>query len=88
MKKMRLPAVVLALGLVVGACGGDSYDRGDAIDELVDGGLTREQAECVVDRAEDTFGIEKLSSDDEPTDEEQRQIGEIVTQCLGVESES
>jgi hypothetical protein len=83
MRKTGTIAAMATLGLMLGACSsGGGYSRSEAIDELKEGGMTQQQAECIVDKAEDTFGINKLKSDDEPTAEEQQQIIEITTECM------
>ncbi len=67
--------------LAISACG-SSYDRDEAVDDLVnDAGLERPVAECVVDKMEDEFGTDKLGSNDEPTDEEVAFIFEAMTDC-------
>lgn len=79
--------VVLAGLLSVSAfgCSSDSYGREDAIKDLKEkGGLSQDQAECVVDDLEKEFGVEKLKSDADPTDEEMAKITEITMGCMGL----
>lgn len=72
-------AVALTIGLA--ACG-TSFDRDGAVEELMDGGLTEEQANCAVDAMIEEFGEDKLASDDDPTPEEQAIAIDIVSGCV------
>lgn len=80
MKTIKTGFAALALGAILAACGG-GYDRGDAIDEMTDQGLSEVQAECVIDRLEDEIGEDRLGSDDEPTAEEQEIIIAAAQEC-------
>ena len=66
---------------------GGSFDRDDAVDELVDSGVTRDQAECYVDGVIDEFGqdrIDEIEGEGDgatPTDEEVQALLDIVTGC-------
>lgn len=78
----RLGGALLALlALSLTACGG-GYDRQEAIDDLIDGGLDEATAECVVDGMEEEFGEDKLGSNDDPTDEELAIIEDISLDCV------
>lgn len=84
----KLSALALAASLVFGlaACSDDSssFNKDDAVQQLMDeGGLTEEQATCIVDAVEDEFGVDKLESQDELTDEDATKLGEITLDCLG-----
>ncbi len=82
---MRIKLAVGALALMagLGACGGDSYNRDDAIKQLTDEGISESVATCIVDAVEDEFGIDTLNSEREPTAEEETKIGEISLGCMG-----
>jgi hypothetical protein len=80
--RIKLAAGALALMAGLGACGGDSYNRDDAIEQLTDEGVTKEVATCIVDAVEDEFGIETLNANREPTAEEEAKIGEISLGCM------
>ena len=82
----RISAVVLGAMLLLGACGGDSFDRDELIQELVDesGGIVDEtQASCIVDGMIEEFGEDKLNSNDDPTDEEQAKVLDLTLECVG-----
>ena len=81
MRKTGAIAVMASLAIMLGACSDNGYSRSKAIKDLTDNGMSKAQAECIVDKAEDTFGIDKLKSDDDPTAEEQQKIIEIMQQC-------
>ncbi len=82
---MRIKLAVGALALMagLGACGGDSYNRDDAIKQLTDEGISESVATCIVDAVEDEFGIDTLNSEREPTAEEEAKIGEISLGGMG-----
>jgi hypothetical protein len=88
----RIAGVMLAAGLVFGlsACGEDEVDRQGTIDNLVEGGMDEEQAECLVNGVTDELGDEKvLALEDDPdgsslTAEEQEKLGEITLECFGM----
>lgn len=75
--------VVAAVGLLAAACGGDSFDRADAISDLESSGFSNAEATCVVDGVADAFGIDKLESNDDLTEEDSATLTEITTGCLG-----
>jgi hypothetical protein len=78
--KLIVGTFALAIGL--GACGGDDYNRDDAIKQLKDEGISDEAAVCIVDAVEDEFGIETLNENRDPTAEEEAKIGEIALGCM------
>lgn len=71
MRKLALTAVALGV-LGIGAAGCSStYSREKTVDNLVeDGGLTEEQANCIVDVLEDEVGTEVLDENVEKDPEE------------------
>ncbi len=81
--KMKIAAVLATMAFGIAACGSD-YDRDQAIEDLEEAGMTNEQAVCIVDKAEDEFGIEKLESTDDLTEEDEAAIMEITTACMGL----
>ncbi len=80
-KRGRRAFVVLALTVGVASCGGGSA-RDEAVDRVVDGGLKREVAECVVDATIDQFGEEALAEDFEVPQEEMDKTFDIMDKCL------
>jgi hypothetical protein len=78
-------AVLSAAGLV--ACS-DKVDREGTVDEMVEQGIPREQAECMVDRLVDELGDERAlelnDTDQELTAEEEELMGEVVLECTEV----
>ncbi|MCP3911379.1 MAG: hypothetical protein GY713_10530 [Actinomycetia bacterium] len=78
----RVLAGVAGLSLLLAACGGSSYSREDAIADLVADDIDQEMAECIVDEVEDEFGIEKLESSDDVTEEDEAKLLEIFTECF------
>ena len=78
--KLGLLAVVVAM--LAAACGG-SYDREAAIDDFVaEAGISRAQAECIVDGAEAAFGIERLESRGDLTAEEEDIVVGLTIDCV------
>lgn len=75
-------AAILAGALLLGACGGESYNREDAINDLIEGGLEEDVAVCVVDGIEANFSIERLESTGDLTQEEEDVLFEITTDCV------
>jgi hypothetical protein len=79
-------AVVVALGLVLGACGSDDVSREDRIDELVSqsgGEIDEEQATCIVDGLIAEFGEDVVEEDSAIESVDQTKLGEITVDCLG-----
>jgi polyhydroxyalkanoate synthesis regulator phasin len=84
----------LALGLAFGAAAcSKSIDKEGTVDNLVEQGvMTREQAQCTVDRIDEEFGddddvIDALSEGgnvEDLSEEDSTKLTEIVTTCLGV----
>ena len=60
----------------------DAVDNEAVIDELVESGLSRPVAECVIDTSVDEFGEDRVISDATPTAEEEARIGEILVDCM------
>lgn len=90
MGRMGTRGLLLAGVIVmVAACGGgSSFDRDEAVDDMVATGLDREDAECVVDAMVDEFGESTLASDDEPTPEQVERMVDLTSACvLGVAEE-
>jgi polyhydroxyalkanoate synthesis regulator phasin len=80
---LSIVGIALAATMFLAGCSSDSYNREEAIDDLVnDGGMTEEQAVCIVDAVEDEFGIETLNANREPTPEEDLRISELALDCL------
>lgn len=83
MSKRLLVMIAAALFFFVSACGGDSYGRSDAIDDMVEGGLPEEQANCIADGAEEhdipwDATEDAMGADGEYGDA----IAEIIQECL------
>jgi hypothetical protein len=80
----RLGALAMFAGLAVtaSACG-STYDRQEALDELVNvQGLDDATASCIVDGMEDKIGVDRLGDRGNPTAEEEQIIIDITTDCL------
>ena len=78
----RLLGGVCLVALLVAGCG-TKLDREGSIEELMESGLTRPQAECIIDSSVEEFGEEKVISDDDPTPEEEAILTEIAFECIG-----
>jgi len=74
-------ACAAVVALTLSACGGESYNRDEAIDDLVETGLSEEAATCIVDGVEDEFGIDKLNSTDDLSNEDEEALMTITTDC-------
>ncbi|MGI9603353.1 MAG: hypothetical protein ACR2QE_15815 [Acidimicrobiales bacterium] len=86
MKKLLSTAVFSLASLALLAGCGESVDREGTIDQLMeDGGLTRVQAECMVDGWISELGEDRALelNDEEPTAEETEAISQITIDCLG-----
>ncbi len=81
MNRTKLVGLAMAAALGLAACGG-SYDRQDAIDDLIEGGLDEATAVCVVDGIEENFSIERLESTGDLTAEEEATLTDITLECL------
>ncbi len=77
----RIAPLAIPAALLLASCG-SSLDREGSIDELVESGLSRPVAECVIDTSVDEFGEDRVISDDDPTPEEEARIGEILFECM------
>ncbi len=82
-RAFALACAFTVIPLTAAACG-DSYDRGEFVQELVDtGSVTEAQAECVADRVEDEIGVDRLNSrTDELSEEDQEILTSAVFDCL------
>ena len=77
-RAFALACAFTVIPLTAAACG-DSYDRGESVQELVD----EAQAECVADRVEDEIGVDRLNSrTDELSEEDQEILTSAVFDCL------
>lgn len=81
MKRIKLLSVAAVAALAVSACG-STYDREQAIDDLVSEGIEEPVATCIIDGVEDNFSVEKLESTDDLTEEDEAILLEITTDCL------
>jgi hypothetical protein len=77
----RVAALVVAAALL-GACAQESYDARRTVGDLVDAGLTREEATCVVREMNERISIERLGAREEPGDDEREKFGAILDDCL------
>ncbi len=82
MKPMKLFIATIAILLFAAACG-DGYDRDQAFEELTTGpnALTDEQANCMLDGAEDA-GLEDKVNDDELSAEDEEVLGDMIGECI------
>ena len=82
-----LGPVLAGLSLIgLAGCGG-GYDRQSAVDDLVEGGLTTEQATCVMTELETTIGTDRLGErsflgSEELTAEEEAAVSSATIKCL------
>lgn len=82
-----LGPVLAGLSLVgLAACGG-GYNRQDAVDDLVEGGFTTEQAECMMTELETSIGADRLGENsltgsDELTPEEEAAVTDATLKCI------
>lgn len=83
-KAVRLGATLAIAGAMTLAACGDSYDRDDAIEEVMSSGVDRDVAVCIVDAVEDEFGIDKLNSSDDLTSEDEDKLTDITFECMGL----
>lgn len=86
MRKVMVFVAAATVGLgALGACSSSSTSRSDVVKELQDSGLSEEQANCLVDAAEDAgIPLDNFADDDfEPTGEEAQKFGEASAKCLG-----
>jgi len=92
-KRLVTGAVAIGLAFGAAACSGDKkIDKEGSVEQLVDSGLSQEQAECMVDGLDAEFGDDQdaldviLSDDSEITDlseEDQAKFNEITASCVG-----
>lgn len=83
MKRSLMAGVVLTGALVLGACGGDDFDRDGAVEDLMEqGGIDEATAGCIVDNMVAEFGEDTVSSDREPTAEEMDAMSDITFSCM------
>ncbi|MEZ5412200.1 MAG: hypothetical protein R2761_29480 [Acidimicrobiales bacterium] len=82
-----LGPVLAGLSLVgLAACGG-GYDRQGAIDDLVEGGFTTEQATCMMTELEASIGEDRLgersfTGSAELTAEEETAVSNATLKCI------
>ena len=81
MRRIKLSAAMVAVGLLAAACTA-SYDREAAIEEIVADGFDRALAVCIVDGMEQEFGIDKLESNDDLTEEDEAIMFELTADCV------
>ncbi len=80
MRKFALAAAALLGAAVITSGCSSTYSREETIDNLMeDGGLTEEQATCVVDELEDAVGTDKL---DEAVDKDPEELDPEVQDAL------
>ena len=84
MKFVKPAAALGALALTISACG-TSLDREGTIDEMVNGGVPRDVATCIVDESVAEFGEDRILelNDEDGTPEENAKLEEITIGCLG-----
>lgn len=71
----------LAAGLL-GACSQESYDSTRTVGDLVDAGLTRGQATCVVREMNEQITVERLGAREEPGTDEREMFAAIFDACV------
>lgn len=82
--RRRTAALGIAAIVATSACGGGSFERGDAIDLLVaDVDMTEAQADCTLDTlTEELGGFGVLENPDSMSEEEGEVVGEAMLGCL------
>lgn len=78
-------ATVLAAAALLGACAQQSYDSRRTVSDLVDAGLTRAQATCVVRGMNERISVERLGAREEPGDDERARFAAILDGCVSPE---
>ena len=86
--RMRIGGTVLAAGMLLGACGGDSLtpeqeaERDSVVAEMVEAGVDKGDAECYVDKVMDKYGAENiLDPDFEPADGDIGELFKLLEDC-------
>ena len=75
--------------MALSACGGGAdltpeqqAERDDAVNEMVEGGVDRGDAECFFDKMVDEFGFDTIDSADfEPTTEDTAKMLDYMSDC-------
>ncbi len=82
-----LGSALAGLSLIgLAACGG-GYNRQDAVDDLVEGGFTTEQATCMMTELETSIGTDRLGErsflgSEELTTEEEAAVTDATLKCI------
>jgi hypothetical protein len=79
---VAIVVVMFLAGVVLRAVGSGPVTREDAIEDWMGRGLTRDQAECMADRAEAEFGSVDPDLDDAPR-EDFRELMRMIVDCQG-----
>jgi hypothetical protein len=80
-RRQRGALGALLVGLVATACANPGYDARTARGDLVDAGLTGEQAECVTREPEQRFGDQRLNARSDATQADHARVVEILDEC-------
>lgn len=84
---MRRAPLLLAVAVVAAAIGGcaspDAFRESTTRADLRAAGLDAREARCVVDEMDETFGFQRLSAREEPTELEREAMDSILAECLG-----
>lgn len=78
-----LAGAVLAATTAGGCASPDAYRESRTRADLRAAGLDAREAECVVDEMDETFGFQRLSAREEPTELEREAMDDILAECLG-----
>jgi hypothetical protein len=85
MRKLAMMALALMAAGGLAACS-EEVDKEGTVDDLVESGMDREQAECLVDGLVEEFGDERAlelnDADEELTAEEQEAMTDLTLECL------
>lgn len=82
--RLLLVGAAAAVAVTAAACASpDAYTESATRAALRDAGLDARQAACVVDAMDDTFGFQRLSAREEPTELEREAMDGILDRCLG-----
>jgi hypothetical protein len=85
---MRRPPLLLVGGVVAaavaaGCASPDAFRESTTRADLRAAGLDAREARCVVDEMDETFGFQRLSAREEPTELEREAMEAILAECLG-----
>lgn len=81
----RVVLARLAAGLVAAVaagCASPGYDPASLRADLVEAGLSPDEARCVVREVERRIGVERLGAREEPAPDEREQFAAVIAGCV------